>query len=443
MGKKTILTSLLWFCFLFLVILNFVSAFVPEIGFDALWYHLTLPKLWLLKKQWYFSGGLLYYSTMPRLTEIIFIPLISLLGYIGPKLLQFISGLSVCYLLSQIAKQHGFNQKWRLIAINLFYLTWLVSWQSSSGYIDLFRTLLETIALYNILNKHRYLGAVFLGLAIGTKWLSLGSVLIYAFIFGFNLLPISLVIALPWFLIAFFLTHNPIYPIFSSYLPHQNLNVLTIFQNILLLPAKITLPFDDFISPVAGLLVSLSAINYLFEKDNLLKKVSLLAVFGAIFSVVLNPPSSRFFLPFLPAAAIGASALVIKSPVIIKKLSTWLFLISFLIILCMRIYAFKKNLPFLLGHLSVNQYLSSLSLRLPGTFIDSDDYVRNNLQGQKILIDTIHNLYYFPYNFDHTSWITDQTGYDYLVTSHSDPQSINGQLVHTNSVGIQIYKLNK
>lgn len=117
-----------------LILLNLLTVFVPEIGFDALWYHLTLPKLWLFKHQWFFSGGLLYYSAMPRLAELIFIPLVGLSGYIGPKLVQFISGLGTCYLIYKISRNLGLNKLLSLLAVNLFYLTWLVSWQSGSAY---------------------------------------------------------------------------------------------------------------------------------------------------------------------------------------------------------------------------------------------------------------------------------------------------------------------
>ena len=66
MDKKKFVKILIWTPIILQALLNFATVFTPEIGFDALWYHLTLPKLWLLKHQWHFNGGLLYYSVMPR-----------------------------------------------------------------------------------------------------------------------------------------------------------------------------------------------------------------------------------------------------------------------------------------------------------------------------------------------------------------------------------------
>ena len=441
MGKESLIRKVFWGLFLLLAALNFLTTFVPEIGFDALWYHLTLPKLWLLKNQWYFSGGLLYYSAMPRLTEIIFTPLIAISGYVGPKLLQFTAGLLISLLIFKIGKLVGLSKTWCLTAANLFYLSWLVSWQSGSAYIDLFRTLLETFALYFFIQKKPQQGSIFLGLAVGTKWLSLGSLAIFAFVFGFNIVPLALLVALPWFVIAYLFTNNPIYPIFSVFMAQQNPELISSLKNLLLLPYKITLPFDDFISPVAGLLVSLAAVNYLLAKNNLIKRISLIGVLGAIISVILNPPSSRFFLPYLPATVIGAVLLVSKLQPPIQKAFLYLFGVSFLVVIVLRLIAFQKNLPYLLGQQTQNQYLSTLATRLPGTFIDSDGFVQANLNGQKILIDKLHNLYYFPYNFDHTSWINNRSNYDYLVTYDTKPEEIGGYLVHTNNLGIQIYKL--
>ncbi len=137
MDKKKLILSLIWIPIIILGILNLLTVFTPEIGFDALWYHLTLPKLWLFKKQWFFDGGLLYYSVMPRLTETIFIPLIKLTGFIGPKFLQYLSGIGISFLIWKISSKLKFSVVSKSLAISIFYCTWLVSWQSGSAYIGI------------------------------------------------------------------------------------------------------------------------------------------------------------------------------------------------------------------------------------------------------------------------------------------------------------------
>ncbi len=218
--------KLIFFCFL---LLNFIGIFTPELGFDALWYHLTLPKLWLLKHRYYFPGGLLYYSAMPRLAETIFIPLIKYSGFIGPKAVQFLAGLTTCYLIKKITHKYTQSIFYSWLAVILFYATWIVSWQSSSSYIDLIRTSLETTALYflTVYNKkpqNWILAGFFIGLAIGTKWLSLLSLFLYMLIFNTAILGPALLIASPWFYIAYRFTHNPIFPLFENFNIYAQLN---------------------------------------------------------------------------------------------------------------------------------------------------------------------------------------------------------------------------
>lgn len=443
MDKKKLILLLIWTPIILIGVLNLLTVFTPEIGFDALWYHLTLPKLWLLKQKWFFDGGLLYYSVMPRLTETIFIPLIKFTGYIGPKFVQYLSGLGTGYTIWKISSKLKFSTLLKSIAVSLFYCTWLVSWQSGSAYIDLFRTFLETAALYFLISGSWKKGGLFLGLAVGTKWLSLGSVGIYALAFGIPLIFPALLLSLPWFVIAYKFTNNPVYPLLSPILHQSFASFWVVIKNILLLPFVLTFPFDDFLSPMVGLLVVLSAIS-LFSRDKLIRKISLVGVLGSFLTVLLNPPSSRFLLPYLPALIIASVSLInnLKNP--LRNIFICLAIISSLLVLGMRCVAVKKYLPFLLGKESQNVFLTKLKNRLPDTFIDSDNFVQEQIpKGSKILIDKLHNLYYFPYNFDHTSWANMKENYDYLVTVDTKPSETKGELIHTNEIGIQIYKLSK
>ena len=442
MDKKKFVKILIWTPIILLALLNFATVFTPEIGFDALWYHLTLPKLWLLKHQWHFNGGLLYYSVMPRLTETIFIPLIKYTGYIGPKLLQFFSALGTGFLIWKMCSKLKLTFLMKSLAVSLFYCTWLVSWESGSAYVDLFRTFLESAALYYFVFGSKKVGSLFLGLALGTKWLSLGSLAIYALIFGPSLIFPAMLIASPWFFLAYHYTGNPIYPLFDPIIRSNSLtSIWLILKNILLLPFVITLPFDDFLSPMVGILYLLCLLC-LFSQNKAVRQIALVGILGSLFSVSLNPPSSRYLLPYFPALIVASVYLVSQLKARFRTSFIVLVIFSSILILCLRLIAFQKYLPFLSGKQDLNNFLTHYSARLPDTFIDTDGYVAQNLPNDsKILIDKLHNLYYFPYSFDHTSWAYSNTGYDYLITQDTLPQEESGELIHTNSVGIQIYKL--
>lgn len=425
-----------------LLLYNLLLVFTPEIGFDALWYHLTLPKLWLLKKQWFFPGGLMYYSAMPRLTETIFIPLIKYTGTIGPKFLQFLSGVGTTIIIWKILEEYKLSKVYKLAGIALFYCTFLVSWQSGSAYIDLFRTFLEILALFFLLKGNWKLGGISLGLAIGTKWLSLGSLAIYALIFGSEIVFPALLVAAPWFAVAYHFTGNPVYPVFSGINDNFFAGFSSILKHVLYAPFFLTKPFDDFLSPIIGLVFIICLIS-LTQKDKILRKISLVGILGVFFVMTLNPPSSRYLLPYLPAVIIPAIIFVNRLGRITQKIFFAVVIFSSFFVLGLRTVVMEKYIPYLTGKQSTTQYLVENADRMPDTFIDSDGFVSGLPKGSKILVDKLHNLYYFPSDFDHTSWVTNKSGYDYLITVGETGKGIDGELVHKNNLGIQVFKLTK
>lgn len=445
--------------FLALVVLNLITVFMPELGFDALWYHLPLSKLFLAKGQWYFPGGLYYYSAMPRLAELISLPLFSVLSFSGPKLLQFVSGLVICRLIYLLANkltnyQLPANRLLSLVAVNLFYATWLVSWQSSSGYVDLVRSTFEISALYllikkpNAISSTRYAGILY-GLAIGTKWHALGSLAIAAVIFSpFILLP-AILVASPWFYLAYRFTGNPVYPLFEKFMTTTQLSqvephyysLLSIVKRLVLAPVFLTRPSEDFLSPVIGLVFGISLLA-LFSSNKLIRKTALFGLLGTILLLLTPPPSTRYYLPYLPAVILAAVYIISRLKTKIAVYFVALFTLSAVLVLTARLIAFKKYLPYLFGQQDLNQFLAGQSYRLPATFIDSDNYVRDNLPPTgKYLIGRLHNLFYFPFDFDHDSFFDPSKRYDYLITTNAAPELVRGKLLHTNQLGIQIFKL--
>jgi len=170
----------------------------------------------------------------------------------------------------------------------------------------------------------------------------------------------------------------------------------------------------------------------------------LVGLLGTILTLVINPPSTRFFLPYLPSLAVAA-IIFIRSlrRSLWKKLFLYSVVLSGFFVLSIRLIAMSKYVPILIGSMDWKTFLVSHYSRLPGTFIDSDGYVAKLPEGSKILVDKLHNLYYFPRDFDHTSWVSNASGYDYLVTLGADPSRISGQLIHQNELQIQTFKLNK
>lgn len=447
--------KILLFLILFLVMVNLIAVFGPEIGFDALWYQLTLPKLWLLKRQWFFEGGLLYYSPMPRLGGVLFLPLMFLYEEAGAKLVQMSAGIITSWLIYKIARLK-FDRELSLFAAAGFYISNIVSWQSGSAYVDLIRTMFEITGFYfsvsdkskGLISSKKIMAGIMMGLAVGTKWQAIGTLLLMSLWFSPVIFIVGLLVSSPWMLIAYHFTNNPLYPIFETFMSQiqlkevgaQYYDVKNVAWRILNVPWQFVRPYDDHTNPIYFGVVIL--IPFLIRKirDKYDKSIFLFAVFGLLIWQVIPPPSTRYYLPYLPYLALLLPYLITRFGWL-----KYLLLISFVLVIGARIKANGKYLPYLIGKETKEQFLVKNIRRLPGTFVDEDKMIEKNFDSnKKYLVDGINNLYYFPFDFDHTSWAKDYDNYDYLVTTR-EPIWRSASLIYESSIGIKIYKktLNK
>jgi hypothetical protein len=211
-----------------------VCALAPEIEYDALWYHIGFPKIWLQ------HGGLVdlpfeFVSLYPMTWELLFGAALALGGPVAPKLLHF-SSMLMCAALVHCACRRYFPGCSPWLATAFFVSVPTVLWEASTAYLDLALALHLGLALYGLLRFFDsadrgwfVLSALHLGLASATKHLALfGGVILTAMLAvflwrrwgnpvrsglvaaGFGLL--SLVPALPWYIRSFRATGNPVFP---------------------------------------------------------------------------------------------------------------------------------------------------------------------------------------------------------------------------------------
>src|SRR3989344_8285715 len=170
-----------------MALINLIGALGPEFSFDALWYHLTIPKIFINEHKIFFiPGGLFYYSIMPKLGEMLFIPALMFGNEIISKLIQWTFGMLSAFVVYKISRNF-FDQKLSIIASLIFYSSLVVAWQSTIAYIDLIRSFFEIMALWGFLefyksknNKWLIGSALMIGFAISTKLLAVGSLLIFS-----------------------------------------------------------------------------------------------------------------------------------------------------------------------------------------------------------------------------------------------------------------------
>ena len=219
--KMTKLDLILSFLLLSILAIHGVGLFLPEVSFDALWYH--LPITHMIAQRGFLYIPELYQSAGPRLGEAIFAIPYHFFGVNGARAFAFLVSILLVQMVYRLSRIFV-SRTWSLFILIAFSLFHVFSWQSTAVYVDLLRSVFELSALYLILKQrfHSRMLPLLLAVAIFTKYLSIPFVLICIIvIFQKNLrVAVSIAIQTFWFLIPFLFqnylwTSNPIFPLFS------------------------------------------------------------------------------------------------------------------------------------------------------------------------------------------------------------------------------------
>ena len=465
---------LLFLCILFVLQtgVNFIGALGPELAFDALWYHLTLPRLFLLHHSIYhISGGLLYYSDMPKLGEMLYVGALAIGNEITAKVIHFIFGILVSIVLYKLSRKF-FTNFISLLIVLIFYSNLVVDWESITAYIDLMRTFFEVLAIWSFFNWYESrnitwmtITGVLIGLEITTKVLSFGSILVFSllifishlekirwknfFIELFIFWIIALLIPLPWFIFSFIHTGNPVYPFFT----HQYTIIPTSFSVISFLIGlwNLFMYSPDPLSPIYLLFFPLIFVFY----SSLQKEIKLIVLYCG-FNLILwyitpQTGGGRFILPYLPAFSLMCGA--IYSQIIKNSRSEWRYISKLLLIAIIivsvisigyRAFANKKYLPVIIGKESQQTFLTdNLNFRY-GDFYDTDGYFAKQIKpSDTVLLYGFHNLYYVDFPFIDSSWVKKGDSFNYIATQKiALPRKFkNWQLIYENAkTMVYLYK---
>lgn len=387
----------LWLALLLIqALVNLIGALGPELGFDALWYHLTESKLFLSRHSLApISGNLLYWSGFPRLMEIIY-------AVTPAKLTHFAFGLGSAWLVYRLGGT---------AAALLFYSTLLVGWLSTTAYVDLALTFFILAA---ITVKRYWQKIVWLSLAGATK---LTAIPISVVITGF---PWAVLGTLPFWIINWRGTGNPFYPFGANLAPvHEWFYGGFWFW----LSRPLHLFFDPAfrIGPIILILAILSRFKLL--------RFYTFALFIVWF---LGPgtDTGRFALPLLALLSISAASHKSRLAVILILLHATLGIIG-------RTYANAKYLPVILGRQTQAQFLTRHLNFDFGDFYDTDGWFAANIKStDRVLVYGLHNLYYVNFPFDHESWAKPGTYYTHVLSR--SPKSL--PLIYTNPItGVKVY----
>ena len=218
--------------------LNFTWNVAPEVQFDALNYHLPVPRMYLE------AHGLIdlpyfFHSYFAHLAEMVFAFAMALYGPMVVKLMMAAIGLVSAIAVYSLGKSI-FNSQLGLWAAAFFYLTPLVSWLTGTAHTDLILILMTTSACIAFLqwrNTRRLSWIVatslMIGASVGVKlnaaYAAIGFAVAFLFVnlsrreylkhkvyaAAMLVLP-AILVALPWYLMTYIHTGNPVFPMLNG-----------------------------------------------------------------------------------------------------------------------------------------------------------------------------------------------------------------------------------
>ena len=148
--------------------LNFLQVFVPETGFDALWYHLPAAKFLVESHRFVYSPEI-YQTANPQFADSIFSLGFMVLGSFGTKLVAFGFALTLIAVIFQLARLF-ISRSWALIFVITISTFQVVAWQSSSFYVDVAKAVVDLSTIWLVLlslkNKKHESKAKYLWLAV-------------------------------------------------------------------------------------------------------------------------------------------------------------------------------------------------------------------------------------------------------------------------------------
>lgn len=442
------------------VLVNLVGVLGPETAFDATWYHLTIPKIFIQNNQIFFiKGSLFYYSVMPQLSEMLYLASLLISNEIIAKFIHFSFGLMICIMIYKASRIYV-DRFYSLLAVIVFYSNLVVSWLSITAFADLTRAFYEFIALFCFLlysrgqKNYLFLSSIFLGFAMATKLLSILSLPIFLILlilqnkknkiklkdFYFYLF-ICLFISSPWYLFSYINTGNPFFPVFSHLTTKEFYSSFSIFTPLQKL-GYFFLNSPDPVSPIY--VISLPFIFMNFKKIARKIKILILYCLLSLAILVLTPSSGggRFVTQFLPAYSvlIAVSIYSMSNTFQKKLLITTIILVSTLN-LSYRSIANFKYINTIIGIQSKQDFLMQHLNFSFGDFYDENNAIKKIVRNDKVLLINMHNLFYVNFNFTIPEW--NDKSYKYILVQNGRlPKYYKGEMVYKNDkTKVELYKI--
>ena len=332
-------------------ILHFLQVFVPETGYDAVWYHLPVAKI-VVNNHRFIADPHFYQTFNPLFADSIFF-----LGYLagaerGAKFVAYGFGLTLIIVTYGLSRK--FLHRTQALAVCALVSGFqVVSWQSASFYIDVAKAVFELAALAYLLERQFLQAGYMLGASLASKLFSVALTPVFLWLGKRWQVLISLLFLLPFLGMAYAASGNPIYSLTMHsgqllsihYLTQQTLRLPSIFFEIGLT--------RDYTHPILLAFFPL----FFIHRKKLRPLFPLLLLGGAqvLLWWYVPPQSTRYALSgfiCLTIATVWLLQRTVKKPLLLPM---------FIIFSCMafpiRLVIAKRSMEFLLGRKNTATYL--------------------------------------------------------------------------------------
>jgi len=371
--------------------LHLIQVFVPETGFDALWYHLPAAKLLVENHRFVYSPEV-YQTANPQFADSIFALGFMALGSFGTKLIAFGFGATLIAVTFQLARLF-ISRSWALIFVITVSTFQVVAWQSSSFYVDMAKAVFDLSAIWLVLlslknkkyeskTKYLWLAVISFSASLASKAFSV--LLLPSMIFAIwvaskklgKKISLSLIVGLSFLALPFYLfSYEQTGSFFYSILQHtSSLDSFTasnsIFELIIArlaeLPKAIPNLFftRDYTSPL--LVLFPVAVYYLFKDIKKSTSLQILTFFTfnhlAIWWLV-PPLSTRYALGGFITGLLLVILMIVKLRsnlgVSERKAQLFILIVAFIMFLP-RIIVANRSLQYILGSETRQEYIDKL-----------------------------------------------------------------------------------